>query len=156
MAPFFLNETFPENWYRRPEAFTLASTLAEALDLFLLEPRELGANEGLNNFVPLELDLSSKTIPQLGCFLLENILDIVPDDVQPTIVNNFDIFEGFLKGVLAPFFTNDGFFNCPAINFVKPGVRAGQSSGGGFSAHGSPINGAYPGVGIIKPDSTPS
>lgn len=105
-----LNETFPENWYRRGDAFTLASMLIEAVDLFLLEPRELGGNQGLNNFVPLELDLSSKTAPQLGCFLLENIFDIVPDQVQPVIADNFDLFSGFVKGVISPFFTNDGFF----------------------------------------------
>lgn len=156
VAPFFLNETFPENWYRRGDAFTLASTLIEALDLFLLEPRELGGNQGLNNFVPLELDLSSKTVPQLGCFLLENIFDIVPDQVQPAIADNFDLFSGFVKGVISPFFTNDGFFNCNVTDFVKPPPNAGQSANGSYSAHGSPINGAYPGVGIIKPHSNPS
>ncbi|KAJ5973632.1 hypothetical protein N7481_010842 [Penicillium waksmanii] len=156
IAPFFLNETFPENWYRRGEAFTLASTLAEALDLFLLQSRELGANEGLNNFVPLELDLGSKTVPQLGCFLVENIFDVVPDQVQPTIADNYELFEGFVKGILAPLVTNDGFFNCPTINFVKPGENADHSENGSQSAHGSLINGAYPGIGIIKPDSEPS
>jgi len=59
-------------------------------------------NKGLNNFVPLGLDLDSKTVPQLGCFLLESIFDIVPDQVQPTIAGNFDLFFGFLKGVLFP------------------------------------------------------
>lgn len=92
VAPLFLNETCPENWFRRPEPFTLVSTLIEALDLFLLEPRELGGNEGLNNFVPLEIGPSTMTPSQLGCFLFENIFDIVPDQVQPVIADNFELF----------------------------------------------------------------
>jgi len=121
-----------------------------------LEPRELGANEGLNNFVLLELDLSSKTVPQLGCFLLENIFDIIPDDLQPVIEKNFELFEGFAKCVLAPFFVDNGGFDCGSVNFAKPGVKAGQSYNSTFAASGSPINGAYSGLGVIKPDSQSS
>lgn len=156
IAPFFLNETFPDNWFRRGEPFTLVSTLVEALDLFLQEPRELGGNEGLNNFVPLELDLSTKTPAQLGCFLLENIFDIVPDQVQPAIAANFELFSAFVKGIIAPFFTDDGYFNCDISSFVEPSPNAGIDSNGSVSSSGSPVNGAYPGIGVIAPGSEPS
>lgn len=156
VAPFFLNETFPENWYRRSDPFTLASTLIEALDLFLLEPREIGGNEGLNNFVPLELDLSTKTPAQLGCFLLENIFDIVPDQIQPLIADNFELFSAFVKGIISPFFIDDGYFNCNVTGFVVPSPNAAIDRNGSVGSSGSPVNGAYPGIGIIKPDSQPS
>ncbi|KAJ5579868.1 uncharacterized protein N7459_005853 [Penicillium hispanicum] len=74
IAPFSINETFPENWYRWAKPFTLASTLAEVLDLFLLMPCELGANEGLNVIIPLKLDINSYTVPQLACSPVENQL----------------------------------------------------------------------------------
>lgn len=72
------------------------------------------------------------------------------------IADNFDLFSSFVKGVISPFFTNDGVFNCNVTDFVKPSPNAGQADDGSLSAHGTPINGAYPGVGIIKPHSNPS
>lgn len=127
----------------------------EAAGLFLLNPRELGGNEGLNNFVPFGVDLSSQTPAQIGCFILENILDLAPDDFKPAIANNFDIYQAFVQGIVAPFFENDGFFNCDVTNFAKPSASAGQA-GGSQSSSGSPVNGSYPGIGIIAPDSQPS
>ena len=99
VAPFFLNETFPENWYRRGDPFTLPAAFEEAGAMFLSNPREIGGNEGLNNFIPLGFDLTSQTPAQIGCFILENILDLAPNQIQPTIVNNLDLFTGFVKGV---------------------------------------------------------
>ena len=156
VAPFFLNETFPENWYRRGDPFTLPSAFGEALGLFLQNPRELGGNEGLDNFVPLGIDLSTKTPAELGCFLLENFFDLAPNQIQPTVLNNLDLFEGFVQGTVAPFFVNDGFFNCNLTNFVKPSASAGVDTSGSKSSSGSPVNGAYPGIGVVQPDSQPS
>ncbi|KAJ5085831.1 hypothetical protein N7532_010602 [Penicillium argentinense] len=132
--------TFRENRYRRGEAFILASILAVALDLFLLEPHELGANQRLDNFVPLEIDLSSTTVSQLGCFLVESVFDIVSDQAQPTISYNYELFEGFVKGILASLVTNDGFFNCPTLSFVRPGENTARSSHGSQSSQGFLIN----------------
>lgn len=53
-------------------------------------------------------------------------------------------------GIIAPFFINDGFFNCDAaLNFVKPEQNAGVS-GGAASSSGSPVRFHPP------PLSTPS
>jgi hypothetical protein len=156
VAPFFLNETFPPNWYRRGDPFSIVSAFEEAGALFLQNPREIGGNEGLNNFIPLDVDLGSQTPAQVGCFILENILDLAPGQIQPTVVNNLDIYTSFVKGIIAPFFINDGFFNCDVTNFVKPSVNASVDSTGSKSSSGSPVNGAYPGIGVIKPDSQPS
>jgi hypothetical protein len=61
-----------------------------------------------------------------------------------------------LRNIFAPLVTNDGLFNCPTMNFVKPGANAARSESGSQSARVSPSQGAYPGIGIIKPDSGPS
>ncbi|KAI1328377.1 hypothetical protein F5Y16DRAFT_398547 [Xylariaceae sp. FL0255] len=156
IAPFFLDERFPEGWYRRANPFTLVSAVDEAVDLALSNPRELGGNEGLNNFVPFEVDLSSETPAQVLCFVIENIFDLAPGELQTTIADNIDLFEGFLKGIIAPFIFDDGYFNCNFTDFVKPSASAGTTGGGSVSSSGSPVNGSYPGIGVISPDSQPS
>lgn len=127
----------------------------EAGGMFLLNPRELGGNQGLDNFVPFQDDLSSQTPAQVGCFILENILDLAPDQLKPAIADNFDTYQAFVQGIIAPFFENDGFFNCNVTNFAKPSPNAGVSPAG-VSTSGSPVNGSYPGIGVITPDSQPS
>ena len=52
IAPFFLNETFPENWFRRATAYSLVDLAPDLVDLYTGTPTPIGANEGLNNFVP--------------------------------------------------------------------------------------------------------
>ncbi|KAL9084904.1 MAG: hypothetical protein Q9165_007857 [Trypethelium subeluteriae] len=156
IAPFFLNETFPPEWFRRGVPLPLAGAFAEAAALFLANPRELGGNEGLGNFVPLDTNITSLTPAELGCFLLENFLDLAPNQIQPTVVNNLDTFSGFVKGIVAPFFIDDGYFNCNVTSFVEPSASAGVNQTGSQSSSGSPVNGAYPGIGVIAPDSEPS
>ena len=155
VAPFFLDEKFPPDWFRRGVPFTLAQAFMQAGLMFAANPRELGGNEGLGNFIPLGGDLSTKTPAQAGCFILENIFDLAPGQFQPAIANHLDLFQGFVQGVIAPFFHNDGFFNCDTSNFTRPSVSAGNDHGA-QSSSGSPVNGSYPGIGVIKPDSQPS
>lgn len=135
---------------------TLPSAFIEAGDLFQANPRALGGNEGVGNFIPLGTNLTSKTPAQVGCFLLENFLDLAPGQVQPTIVNNLNTYLGFVKGAVAPFFVQDGYFNCNVTSFVEPSASAGVNSTGSKSSSGSPVNGAYPGIGVIAPNSQPS
>jgi hypothetical protein len=156
IAPFFLNETFPPNWFRRGNPLTLLSVFEEVGALFLQNPRELGGNEGLSNFVPLDIDLGSETPAQIGCLILENFLDLAPGQIQPTIVNNLELYIAFVKGTVAPFLVGDGYFNCDFTNFVKPSASAGVDSSRSKSSSGSPVNGAYPSIGVIQPDSQPS
>jgi hypothetical protein len=156
IAPFFLNETFPPNWFRRGNPLTLVSAFEETGTLFLQSPRELGGNEGLNNFVPLDIDLRSETPTQINFLILENFLDLAPGQIQLTIINNLELYTAFVKGIVAPFFVGDGYFNCVVTNFVKPSASAGVDSSGSKSSSGSPVNDAYPGIGVIQPDSQPS
>ena len=100
VAPFFLNETFPDNWYRRGVPLALPVAFEQAAEMFLANPRALGGNQGVGNFVPLDLskDLSTASPAQIGCFILENILDVAPGQLDPTIYNNFELYTGFIKG----------------------------------------------------------
>ena len=165
VAPFFLNETFPDNWYRRGVPLTLPVAFQQAAEMFLANPRALGGNQGIGNFVPLDLstDLSTASPAQIGCFILENILDVAPGQLDPTIYNNFELYTGFIKGkadalyhlvrailtqfnvgVIAPFFINDGYFNCPAaLSFTEPSDSAG-STDGSVSSSGSPVSNLLP------------
>ena len=76
---------------------------------------------------------------------------------------------------VAPFFINDGYFNCDvALEFVKPGGSAVSQAVVRVHLDRRPVkhslhfnvvmlqlirdtkaNGAYPGIGIIAPDSQP-
>ena len=98
VAPFFLNETFPDNWYRRGTPFPLAGALADAVALFAMNPRELGGNEGLGNFIPSDASFTTETPQQIGCFILENLLDVAPNQLDPVIYDNFELYTGFIKG----------------------------------------------------------
>lgn len=71
--------------------------------MFLANPRALGGNQGVGNFVPLDLstDLSTASPAQIGCFILENILDVALGQLDPTIYNNFELYTGFIKGKAA-------------------------------------------------------
>ena len=67
---------------------------------FLANTRALGGNQGVGNFVPLDLstNLSTAIPAQIGCFILENLLDAAPGQLDPTIYNNFELYTGFIKG----------------------------------------------------------
>ena len=54
IAPFFLNETFPKHWYRRDTPYGLANLAPDLVDLYSEHPTQLGANQGFNNFVPID------------------------------------------------------------------------------------------------------
>ena len=145
ISPFFLDEEFPEDWFRRATPYTLANTVTDVLDLYTASPVELGANEGLNNFIPTGMDIPME--PQaLACFLLGNIFDTVPGQVQPALLANIDLFEGFVDGVMAPLVLN-AFGGCPGLtNYTVPSASAGTNVDGSLSAPGSPVDGVYPGT----------
>ena len=162
VAPFFLDERFPEHWYRRGIPFTLPQAFMEAGALFLSNPRELGGNQGVGTFVPLAgQNITALSPEELGCFLMENVLDLIPGQLDQEGLLLADAVLGFAKGVVAPFFVDDGYFNCDLSNFAKPGENAGVVTGPtngdpSVASSGSPVNGSYPGIGVIAPDSEPS
>ena len=100
IAPWFLNETIPPNWFRRGTPFTLPQAFQEAGKLFIANPRPLGGNEGVGNFVPLDLkyDLTKTGPSKIGCFILETLLDAAPGQLAPGLLAHWDLATGFLKG----------------------------------------------------------
>jgi hypothetical protein len=104
VAPFYLNETFPEKWFRRATPYSLVDT-GTGIAALLASSGSLttpGHNEGLNNFVPLGLDLVSFTPQQATCLLATSILYLMPGQIAPVIAENYDVVEAFLNGTSIP------------------------------------------------------
>lgn len=102
VAPFFLNETFPDEWFRRSTPYSLVNTGTDIVNL-LLSSSELtlpGSNQGLNNFVPLGLDIGSLSPASATCLLASTILDNTPGQLSPAVVASFQVVEAFLNGTL--------------------------------------------------------
>lgn len=118
VAPFYMNETFPKEWYRRATPYSLVNTGTDIATL-LASSSELtipGTNEGLNNFVPLGLDIGSVGPQEATCFLAQAVFDETPGFLSPALAANLDIVNAFLNGALKPFFAP---FNC-AIGDTTP------------------------------------
>ena len=64
----------------------------------------------------------------------------MPGQVQPTLLENIDLFTAFANAVVTPFFQP---FGCPGLmNFTVKGDSANAEPG--VSAGGSPVDGVYP------------
>ncbi|KAI9717961.1 MAG: hypothetical protein M1828_007053 [Chrysothrix sp. TS-e1954] len=138
IAPFFLNETFPEAWFRRGDAFGLVNLAPDLVNMYTGAPRPIGSNEN-GKFVGLPTDPGT-TPEDFMCFFLQTVFDTVPGSTQPALLNNLDLFTAFANTVITPLF---GQFGCPGLmNFTTAGATANVMPGD--SAGGSPINGVYP------------
>ncbi|KAJ8609908.1 hypothetical protein MRB53_038846 [Persea americana] len=142
VAPFYMNETFPRNWFRRGTAYSLAATGADIANL-LASSSELtvpGSNEGMNNFVPLGVDISNVTASEATCFLATAIFDESPGFLSGALVNHADVVQGFLNGGVLPFFQD---FNCPVTSFGQPGPSAEDDTPGVSEDCNTLRNGVY-------------
>lgn len=139
VLPFYLNETFPENWFRRPNAYGLDEVGTDVAELFLLGPTELGMNQGLNNFVPIQPDTGSLTASNALCFLLVNMLDLVPGQFTPAVTAAFDAYKGFVTGAIIPFFSHH---SC-IYDYIKPADSVHRIAGGVSTDKNYLVNGKY-------------
>ncbi|EMD00520.1 hypothetical protein BAUCODRAFT_172510 [Baudoinia panamericana UAMH 10762] len=141
VAPFYLNETFPHEWFRRSTAYGLADTGADIANLLASSPQVTipGQNEGIDNFVPLGIDLASVTPTEATCFLASAVFDETPGFLSPALVDNYDLVEAFLNGAVAPFFAPYG---CNTT-VSKPGPNAGDSTAGVSTDCNDLVNGVY-------------
>jgi hypothetical protein len=124
VAPFYLNETFPEEWFRRSTPYSLVNTGTDIATL-LATSSELtvpGENQGLNNFVPLGLDIGQVSPSSATCFLAAALFDEAPGVLTPALINSYTVVQSFLNGAVAPFFAP---FNCAVTQYAKPGPNAG-------------------------------
>ncbi|KAK4498171.1 hypothetical protein PRZ48_010828 [Zasmidium cellare] len=147
VAPFFLNETFPPNWYRGATPWNAVQNFGTAIEMFLAAPRELGANVGTGNFIPLGVNLTSQTPEDITCFIVMNLQ-------QPAQLGNRNLFQAFWQGVPLDWkalaeSVGANFFEVQ--EFTGPSQSAGVK-GNVYSSSGSPVNGKYDGLGYIAPD----
>lgn len=142
VAPFYLNETFPDAWFRRDNAYSLVELGTDIANLLATSSALTvpGHNEGLNNFVPLGLDIGSFTPSQATCLLADSILDLVPGQISPEIVDSFDVVQAFVNGAMKPFFSS---FSCDDDSYATPGVNASSSTPGVSTTSNVLINGYY-------------
>lgn len=105
VAPFYLIETFPREWFRRGTLYSLVDTGLDIVNLLatsgsLTVP---GENQGLNNFIPIGIDATSFTPQMATCLLATTILDLIPGQIAPVIADNYDVVEALLNGAVKPF-----------------------------------------------------
>ena len=70
IEPFFLNNTFPDDWFRRDTPYGLANLAVDIVNIYAGYPFELGQNMGTGDFVPLHADLTNKSPSDVMCFIL--------------------------------------------------------------------------------------
>jgi hypothetical protein len=58
IAPFYLNETLPKNWYTHSTAYSLGDVATNIVGILAASPQLtlLGSNEGINNFTLLNFN----------------------------------------------------------------------------------------------------
>nr|POE79362.1 aromatic peroxygenase [Quercus suber] len=142
VLPFYLNETFPEHWFRRATPYSLVDTGADIANLILSSSQLTipGQNQGFDNFVPIGLDLASVTPETAVCFLASSVFDETPGFLSPALVDNFDTVSAFLNGALAPFFSSS---NCDLAQYGAPGKNASNADVGPSAECNILVNGVY-------------
>lgn len=105
IAPFYLNKTFPDNWFRCGNPYSLGDTGTDTTALIASSPALTvpGQNQGLNNFVPLGLDLADFTPEYATYFLATTVLDVVPGDFSPVLAEKFETVQAFMNAESAAF-----------------------------------------------------
>lgn len=83
IAPFYLNETFPDGWYRLPNSYSLVDLLGNIGGMFLYAPQPLGRNEN-GRFVPLAISIPDAA-PDVGCLGLSLLASAAPDEAEPVV-----------------------------------------------------------------------
>jgi hypothetical protein len=142
VLPFYLNETFPPRWFRRPTPYSLVNTGTDIAALLAGSPELTvpGENQGIGNFVPLGLDITDVSPASASCFLATAIFDETPGVLAPGLVTGYELVEAFLQAVVVPFFAP---FNCPVMQFAAPGPNAGSTTPGVSTTKNILVNGVY-------------
>lgn len=105
IAPFYLNETFPKNWYKHSTAYSLVDVATNIVGVLAASPQLtlLGANEGVNNFTPLNLNglnIAQLSPTQIICLIATTIMDFIPGQLAPITADNINVIQAFLEGKL--------------------------------------------------------
>lgn len=132
IAPFYLNETFPENWYRLPNSYSLVDLVDDIVSLFLYKPQPLGSNYN-GRFVPLNI-----TIPQapaeVGCLALRLLASAAPDEVEPVAQAVNAVKDQILSAVFNSVACSITDYDTPAnASYSYPGEDTNAGSGSGIT-----------------------
>ncbi|PWN45855.1 hypothetical protein IE81DRAFT_363690 [Ceraceosorus guamensis] len=124
VAPFFLEEKFPENWFRIPNAYSLVDLLGDVASLLLFKPQPLGETHN-GRFVPLEVNVP--TLPEdVACFAFAALVDVAPGQVSGGI----QVLNAIKDQLFAPLFKS---VKCDIDEFSKrqqggSGINGGRRS----------------------------
>lgn len=83
IAPFYLNETFPKDWFRIPNSYSLVDLLGDIGGLFLFKPQPLGTNYN-GSFVPLNISIPSAPA-DIGCLGASLLASAAPDEAEEVV-----------------------------------------------------------------------
>lgn len=98
IAPFYLNETFPENWYRIPNSYSLVDLLGDIGDFFLFKPQPLGRNYN-GAFVPLNISIPDAPA-QIGCLGASLLASAAPGEAEEVVQAVNALKDQILSAVL--------------------------------------------------------
>ncbi|UZJ55619.1 hypothetical protein CBS101457_004939 [Exobasidium rhododendri] len=135
IAPFYLNETFPENWYRLPTTYSLADLLGDIATLFLFKPQLPGTNYN-GGFVPANF-----TIPEapaaIGCLALRLAASAAPSDASDVVSAADALFDQiFVPLINAQSCDTSDYSDDPPTASNATGEDANAGSGSGITHFG--------------------
>lgn len=127
VEPFFLNETFPANWFKRGDPYGLVGLAGDVVDYVtdLDTFTKPGQNQGIGNFVPFSLDLPTEPYAA-GCFLFTTLADVGAGGLEGEAVN---AIGQVVEQIIAPLFK--GAFNCDFSGTNTPSSGSGSGVNGG-------------------------
>ena len=123
VGPFYLNEvcfssqletsTNPDRLSQisgsaAAPAYDLDNVGTDVVTLYSMGPTEVGANEGLNNFVPTGLDFGALTPAEATCFLAQELLDFETRRGFFACWQEFLAIQGFCSGCYSSVFRVKG------------------------------------------------
>lgn len=136
VAPFYLNETFPEGWYRIPHSYSLVDLLGDIGNLFLFKPQPLGRNyEG--RFVPLNISIPDAPA-DIGCLGATLLASAAPDAAEPVVQAANALKDQIFSKVLGSASCDIADYNTDggAPYYSQPGEDGAAGSGSGITHFG--------------------
>jgi len=135
IAPFYLNETFPDYWYRIPNSYSLVDLLGDIGDLFLFSPQPLGASYN-GAFVPLNISMP-EAAPEIGCLGLSLLASAAPDEAEPVVQAASALTNQIFAAVLGAAGCNiEDYDTASGANYVVAGENVNGGSGSGITHKG--------------------
>jgi hypothetical protein len=135
IAPFYLNETFPEGWFRIPHSYSLVDFLADVGELFLFKPQLPGTNYD-GRFVPLNISIPSAP-GEVGCLAFSLLASAAPNLVEGEVQAANALVSQVLSTAFNSAACNIGDYDSAASAFYSvPGEDIASGSGSGITHFG--------------------